>query len=428
MSATHSIQFSNRFTAILKIISFSLIAVYLLNCFTPLRLHVDTLRYFAIKDCLETGCSDDSVAAKDYLPYGYTALLLFLSKLGILKSFTIVLINCIYLFSSVYFLLKFFGKSLHPQLFIIFLLLNWTVIKFTTHPLSEMQFLFFSTGSIYFFSKYTDTKKIYFLLPAFLCSGFAFITRTVGITLVAALIVALIWQYRKELLLLIKKHKFIAGFISLAAICTLAFSKQLGLDHYTGVLTKQFTEGVGFGDILKWHFTEWAEISFNTSISKISDILPFGMAKPLFLIAGIIFFSGFLFFLFKRKNNFPVIIKVYVILYSLLMFNWPFYDPRFWIPITPIVVAVLVQVITQAGKPGLTKIIFYPLLTAYILMGVISVGFLTYTSLDKNVFAKTQANGVYRNEYEKYFFGKPISDTTKKINPDILSVLERHNR
>ena len=67
--------------------------VYLVNCLTPLRLHVDMLRYFAIKDCVELGCPPDSAAAKDYLPWGYTGLLLFLSKLGILKSFVIVAIN-----------------------------------------------------------------------------------------------------------------------------------------------------------------------------------------------------------------------------------------------------------------------------------------------------------------------------------------------
>ena len=60
-------------------------------------------------------------------------------------------------------------------------------------------------------------------------------------------------------------------------------------------------------------------------------------------------------------------------------------------------------------------------------MGVLSVGFLTYTSLSKEKLAKTQANGVYRNEYETYFFGKPLSDTAKKIDTGILSLLKRHN-
>jgi hypothetical protein len=41
------------------------------------------------------------------------------------------------------------------------------------------------------------------MAPArFLMAGFAFLTRTVGITLVAALSVALIWEYRKQLILL----------------------------------------------------------------------------------------------------------------------------------------------------------------------------------------------------------------------------------
>src|SRR4051812_22459970 len=83
-----------------------LAAVYLLNCFSPLRLHVDMLRYFAIKDCVELGCPPDSTAAKDYLPWGYTGLLLALSKIGLLKSFVLVLINCIYLGVSLYLIRK----------------------------------------------------------------------------------------------------------------------------------------------------------------------------------------------------------------------------------------------------------------------------------------------------------------------------------
>ena len=107
-----------------KIASSLLILLYILNCISPLRLHVDTIRYFAIKDCIEMGCPPDSFAATDYLPYGYTALLLLLSKVGLLHSFTIIFINCIYLLFSIYFIFKIFGKSLNKFYFIFFMLLN----------------------------------------------------------------------------------------------------------------------------------------------------------------------------------------------------------------------------------------------------------------------------------------------------------------
>src|ERR1700743_15258 len=124
-----------------KVIFYGLVVVYLLNCSTHLRLHVDMLRYFAIKDCGELGFPPDSVAAKDYLPWGYTALLLALSKVGLLKSSVLVLINCLYLFGGLFFVKKLFGSSIPPVAPFILILVNWTMIKFVTHPLSEMQYL-----------------------------------------------------------------------------------------------------------------------------------------------------------------------------------------------------------------------------------------------------------------------------------------------
>ena len=54
--------------------------------FHPSRLHYDMLRYFAIKDCIESKCPPGA-DPNDYMPYGYTGFLLLLSRLGILKSF-----------------------------------------------------------------------------------------------------------------------------------------------------------------------------------------------------------------------------------------------------------------------------------------------------------------------------------------------------
>lgn len=398
--------------------------VYLINCLSPLRLHVDMLRYYAIKDCIEYGCPPDSDAAKDYLPYGYTALLLLLSKLGILKSFTIILINCFYLFSSLYIINKIFQKTIHPFLFVTLVLLNWTTIKFATHPLSEMQYLFFSTLCVYYFFRYTQTKKIILLLPALLFCAAAFLTRTVGITLVGAIAVGLIWEYRRQVLLLIKRNKIIVGIVLIIMIGTMVFSKQLGLTHYTGVFSKQFKEGLNIGTMLEWHLTEWAEITINTSLVKIANYLPSSFGKIILLILGLIFLLFLLYSLLFKKNSVPFIVKAYLVIYSLLMFNWPFYDPRFWVPVIPFIVAVLLNN-NFSGKLPVVSLRLFSIL--YSLAGIIAVGFLTYTSLNKEKFSQKQANGVYRNEYETHFFGKLQSDTAKKVDTAVLNVLKRYD-
>jgi len=416
----------SRKTLIYRITIGCLVFLYLLNCLTPLRLHVDMLRYFAIKDCVELGCPPDSAAAKDYLPWGYTGLLLFLSKLGILKSFVLVLINCIYLFSSLYLIKKMFGDTINTFFFLLLILLNWTSLKFVMHPLSEMQYLFFSVASLYLFQRYTDTGKILFLLGSVALGGIAFLTRSVGLALAAALVTGLLWQFRKELIALIRKNRIFLSVILLAVVGIVIFSKQLGLNHYTGVFNKQFKEGVTILTIIKWHFTEWSELCFNLSIVKLIPFISYEKAKILFIVTGILFFAGFIYLLFFRKNKIPFIIKVYLLFYAVLMFNWPFYDPRFWVPVTPFVAAMIAQLSFPVKRLG--RIAAAVFLAGYLLSGLASAGYLTYTSLNREVMARTHANGVYRNEYETVFFGKPVSDTAKHIDPFVLSVIQRYDR
>lgn len=417
--------FNTRWSSILKWTGIVLAAFYLVNCLTPLRLHVDTLRYFAVKDCIEFGCPPDSDAAKDYLPYGYTALLLVLSKLGILKSFSIVFINCIYLAAALYFAGKLFKGAVHPFFFFVVVLLNWTIIKFVVHPLSEMQYLFFSLGSLYFFHVYTQKKRIGPLLISFMLGGLAFITRSVGVALVPALLLALAWEYRKEIRIIISRNKIVAIVVLLLAVAVLVFSRQLGLNHYTGVFSKQFQEGRSFGQIIQWHFTEWAEIFVNIPANKAVQYLPGRTGDVLFVAGGILFFAWFAYMLFFRKTNTPFVIKAYLFFYCILMFTWPFYDPRFWVPILPLVAAVILQ--TPFDKNKTVKTASRILLAVYVLMGIFAVGYSTYTSLNKKSFSRNQARGAYRNEYETHFFGKPLSDTARKEDPAVLHVLERYD-
>ena len=170
---------------LLKGIFLLLAGIYLVNCLTPLRLCVDTIRYFGIKDCIEFGCDPNSDAAKDYMPYGYTMLLILLSKLGILRSFSIVLINCVYLFTGILLVTKMFGLLANKWTVLILILLNWTIIKFVTHPLSEMQYLFFSVGSLFYFNRFQESRKAKPLILSLVAGILAFLTRSVGVALFA---------------------------------------------------------------------------------------------------------------------------------------------------------------------------------------------------------------------------------------------------
>ncbi|MBC7866665.1 MAG: hypothetical protein H7X88_03935 [Gloeobacteraceae cyanobacterium ES-bin-316] len=442
MLLTATDKFSERNKLILKFMFFVLLAIYVINCFTPLRLHYDSVRYLAIKDCIEFGCPPDSDAARDYFPFGYTAWLLILSKLGILSSISIVVTNCLFLLGGLYFISKVFEKKISPYLYFIIVLLNWLFIKFVTHPLSEMEYVFFSSGSIYFFYLFTRGRKIVFLFCSLLFCWLAFVTKTVGITLVGALAFGLIWEFKESQLAFLKKNKFlIVGLLILIAASVVLFAKQLGLNHYIGVLSKHLNEAPFFTRVA-WRFTEWGELFLNTPSNKVVERLP-GLGQILFISVGVIVFSFFCIFLYFKKNTIPAFIKAYFLFYLIIMFNWPFNDPRFWVPVMPVMAAIVLQ--APLGINYFYKFSSRLLLAVYFLLGFTAAGYMIYSSNNKAFFAKNQAKGFYKKEYEMHFFNKDpkgaastlnssdtirtvnIGDSVKIVNPYIMGLLKRYN-
>ncbi len=418
---------SNKKDLFFKLATYILFITFFLNCFTPLRIHYDMLRYFAIKDCIELKCPPGA-DPNDYLPWGYTLLLLLLSKLGILKSFSIVLINCLYLFGGLFFVRKIFIYIRSPFFLFFLILINWTVIKFVVHPLSEMQYLFFSLGGIYAFYRFTIDKNIWYLVVAFIMASLAFLTRTIGITLLATFLTSLIWEFRQQIIVVIKKNRTLLFAFIACILIVLFFSKQLGLNHYAAVMLKQFNEGLHFSDVLVWHFSEWGEILMNTPKAKMISVLPQPLGYWLFFILGILGVCGFIYICFLKKNRIPFVVKAYLFFYILLLFNWPFPDPRFWVPIIPLIAAVLSDQAVTFSKNKVIKWGGLVCLTIYSVFGIIAVGYMTFTSFSKESCSKTQASGVYRNEYETHFFGKPISDTVTVVNQQIVDLLNKYDK
>ena len=191
-------------------------------------------------------------------------------------------------------------------------------------------------------------------------------------------------------------------------------------------MSKQFSEGVGFQNILFWHVSEWGELFLNTSRFKILHYFPASVVNGLFFLIGLLAIAGFLYACFQKQKSIPVIIGIYAALYMLLIFNWPFSDPRFWVPLIPLIAAVISQA-DFLEKPlfrafGILVLVFYSL------TGLISLAYITYTSFNKKEFAKTQAKGLYRNEYETHFFGKTLSDTVTQVDLQIVQFLDKYDK
>jgi hypothetical protein len=406
-----------------------IVVLYLVNCFTPLRLEYDSVRYFAIKDCLEYGCADNSRAANDFLPHGYPVLLLVLSKLNILHSFSVAFINCMYLFASCWFIYQLFSPRVNQFVFLALTLLSWVFIKLSVYPLSEMQYLFFSSGSLYFFVHYTRRKQLTLILLAFLFATIAFLTRGIGIILFVVLAYGLFMHHRLAITRRIRlSHTtvlLLAG--SIAGILTLIYLFWLppGVEHYMRIATAGKNTDRPIGDIIVLHLRELGQLLLNTPINKTRPYIPVNAGNTVFLLAGIFLLGWLAYACYKIRNVLNPVIFIYMAMYCLIVFRWPFFDPRFWLPVVPFMIAIIIQ--TPFHQLSIPRPVRISIIALYCLAGVIAMGYSLYTSFNKKLLARTQANGIFRNEYETHFFGKPLSDTAKAINPVILEILEEYD-
>jgi len=401
-----------------------LILVYLLNCFTALRLTHDTIRYLLMEEWMEKGFSSGANASKDFLPYGYVVMLYVLSNLHLLHSFVIVFINELYLFGALYFVQKIFIGYVQGWQLVIYTLLSWLTIKFSITVLSEMQYLFFSTGALYFYQSYRLRKLYKFLLWACIFFIAAILTRAIGITLLMAVCFSLLIENKQQIGKYLLRNKALTVILAACATAIIYFSRELRLyDYMQFFLSPLSRYGMGLLIyIMRYHLVSWAEIFLNIPSSKITFV-PSGLLNAVYIIIGILSLSAVFYLMFGKKIKTPLVVKYYLLTYLLIVFCWPFYESRFWLPIIPLLFSLILQ--TPAPTTFAARTITFVLRWIYISTGIFVLSYYTYTSLDKRTLAITQDAGRWRNEYETHFFGRPLSDTASKKNEEVIRLLKK---
>lgn len=403
----------------------ALTVIYLANCFTPVRLTNDTVRYLKIKEWLEAGRPEGDAAGQDFLPYGYIWFLLLLEKLHLAKSLVISFIHLLYLLGSVWFVTKIFGSSFKLWQLLALALLNWAAMKFVITPLSEMQFLFFSMGTLYFYHQFEKKGKGIYLLWAFVFCLVAMVTRTAGFMLLLSILVTVFLKKRKAFISLLKTSRWtIVGLLVGIVVFVLLFNKfnitDYVRDHRYSFRPILRDPLLLIKNNLRNHFIDFAALSLNSPSSKLS----FGVSQQLvqmgFLVAGIITFVWIFYLAFRKSNTVPLLIKVYMSGYSALVLAWPFFEPRFWVPAMLLFIAVILQ--EQKSK----LILFTAYKWLYVIVGLAALSYYTYTSFNKREFAVKQDAGKWRNEYETYFFGRPLRDSAVVSEP-ILKLIKKYD-
>lgn len=282
-----------------------------------------------------------------------------------------------------------------------------------------MQFLFLSMGTLYYFQKFREVKKIGFLLATAVFCTLAIMTRTAGVVLLLALLATLVadnWgRFRQK-----KAPLLIGGVIVVAGLVVLFAQPKVirYLDYFFRPLAND-PANFFYKNITR-HFRDWAELFINIPYSKINlGIIPLSI----YLLAGVVTMVYVVRRLFSIKFPIPLHARFYLVGYILLIFNWPFYEARFWFPIVPLVFAVI---LIPKPAPNFTFTYWKSFLKVYYAaVGLFVLSYYTFLSHNKTNMAERHDAGIWKDEYRIHFFNEQPADSV--YNKKALYLLDKYD-
>ncbi len=270
-------------------------------------------------------------------------------------GFPVLLVPFIWLFGKVFVVLKLIPFICGVGALVFFYLLmrrlltdNWMypILVFIFTPLlleynhwlfSEMPFIFFSLGALYFFSRYRESKKFFYL--GALCAVFTYFIRTAGITLIVGITLALLYK-REWSRLIIFAIIFLVPFV-LWQYRSARIPQEWSYFHQ--LLSRDpYNPGLGtvsFGDMMNRIGTNF--FLYLLTIFGLS-LMPKLTGQFFFGLVGVIVLAAVIYGLIRRGKKLDVI-DFYLIFSLGLLLLWPsvWSGDRFLLPLLPLLVFYL---------------------------------------------------------------------------------------
>lgn len=168
------------------------------------------------------------------------------------------------------------------------------------------------------------------------------------------------------------------------------------------------------------HLRELGEIFLNFPSTR------FPFFTPLLWIAGAVGLSAIVAGLPRLAHHLPVL-AVYAGFYVTLILFWPFYDPRFWMPLLPIMFL--------CGWLALENVLFHAALrravtiwaVVFVALGVGAESFNVRIALAGSQFPLLYGDGTSRDTYRVAFGGIAAGDSSA-VDERALRLLRRFER
>jgi hypothetical protein len=399
---------------------------YFLQSLTPIRLSEDAATYLQMaRSAAEGHGFPREYQHLYYYPVGYPALIAGLVKLHVAHPWTLIALNVLWVIlaataSWVLFRRSFRFDAVSSGLLVLAWLLSWIVFKHAAMPLSDCVFLGAVMAALAFMTAGCEASSprraswLGVLAALFTAAGLSF--RTAGLALLPALLVTNFRYWRRSRN--DTRWRLPAAAMTLAVLAGLAVGLPLmGIGSFF----------VYSGQALHVPATALERVFFRTwEMGGLALNLPptihVRFLPPVVTHAVGIFFWLLVAVGFWMRRRFQAG-DVFMLCYSVLVLQWPYYDERFLIPAVPFA-AAYIWAGARVVKTRKPRVVMAGYLVLFMANGIFSLSYSIWLgSLRGARFAETYGGGSDRNSFCAAFGDCPINPNRLPANPTYVDVL-----
>ena len=406
---------------------------YLAQIATPLRLITDGVDYLLQASSAADGFGFLVHGQPSMRPPGYPALIVILEKVGLGKSWAIVALNCLLLgvgcWTSYFLLVHSFGFDvLTAQLCCLLTLLSFVMVRNVTYPLSDVCYFGVSSLCLLLLIRAESSALLHrltLMVASLAVLIFCIELRTIGVALLPAFVWALIGGQagaRRASRWVLRYKALSALFVLLAFIVIQGAGSSLLHSRYFKFNSPIFQSRGLLGSVvsnLRDHTTEWGELVLNAPTSKLPSVFAF----PVRMI-GLLAIGLFAYGLSRKAKRFDSV-DCYVLGYACIVFAYPWYDTRLWLPLVPLLAGYMLSALRHLFSARMLRPIILAYCFLFCVFGILSLGYSTRVTFAGRRFPDLYGDGRFADTYRVALLGeKPRNENA--VSPDALFLLRRY--
>ena len=361
-------------------------------------------------------------------PPGYPLLIEWLLYWDVASTAVIVVLNLFFLICGIgayYFL----ARLCFPEISSVAVLaicgftsINWILVKHAPLPLTDVPYFGLAMLSLLVIElarRTTAARKaltLFCLVVGLLFAAIAM--RSIGVALLPSLILgACLWQRGQWHLSDRSVWQMLTavGVVTLATIALIAWWQSTSMVY-------NFPSAASAGNFLElilqsiqYHLIELGEMVSNAPVSKITLLrgapgIALGAVTAALLIVG-----------FLRRKRFGVC-EAYLFAYAAIVAVWPYYDPRFLLPVIPLLISYLYLGLSHLVMSHWLKPIVVIWATAYFAAGTVALGYSAKIALSGAAFPVCLRRWIASDTYCAHLRVCGEFDASK-IQPTALEIL-----